>query len=50
MDDLHWFQRFLHIFFFNLIVFGLFYVLFTPHSMIKIASIDQAQTLRTSAR
>lgn len=50
MDDLHWFQRFLHIFFFNLLVFGLFYVLFAQHTLIKIVSPEQPQALRTSAK
>lgn len=50
MDDLHWFQRFLHIFFFNLIVFALFYIAFAPHKMSNVSSNETAQPLRAASR
>ena len=46
MDDLHWLQRFIHIFFFNVLVFGLFYILFTPHILHNYLSSEQAQAVR----
>jgi hypothetical protein len=49
MDDLHWFQRFLHIFFFNLIVFSLFYLLFGGPELINKNTNMSLQTERASA-
>ena len=50
MDDLHWFQRFLHIFFFNLIVFGLFYLAFSPHRLSNISADNASQPLRAASK
>jgi len=50
MDDLHWFQRFLHILYFNLLVFGLFYILFSQYTLINIVSPEPDHALRASAR
>jgi hypothetical protein len=50
MEDLHWFQRFLHIFFFNLIVFGLFYILFSQQALHNFSPSAHAQAVRTSSR
>jgi len=50
MEDLHWFQRFLHIFFFNLIVFGLFYILFGGHGLINKDPNMALQAERATAR
>lgn len=50
MDDLHWFQRFLHIFLFNIIVFGLFYVFFSNPKLHNNFTNDQAMAVRAAMR
>ena len=50
MDDLHWFQRFLHILCFNVIVFGLFYIFFSQPLAFKKLSNEQYQAVRAALR
>lgn len=50
MEDLHLIQRILHIFFFNLFVFALFYLAFAPRDVGKVSTNQTAQPLRAASK